>query len=160
MTKILVILLTVLALSVASDTCYAGVQLRTPAGAVAQPYQKWADRSKMPTPNVTVTMGDWYEGVCGSTEPACAWPGLIRMTPFGDPGHTRRAFMHELGHQFDYFAMTDAKRAQFETLLGDTRPWHTSPNSPHEQFAEAWGICARGRGLMGGHDRPYGTYNY
>jgi hypothetical protein len=56
----------------------------------------------------------------------------------------RRVWLHEVGHHVDYtIPASDPFRYRFRELIGDTREWRTSPNSPHEKFAEAYAMCAR-----------------
>jgi hypothetical protein len=76
----------------------------------------------------------------------------------------RRDLYHELGHQFDYWLLTPEDRMSFQTIMGDHRDWQSTPNSPHEQFAEAFALCGfdlktllkQGDGqILGGYDyRP------
>lgn len=49
---------------------------------------------------------------------------------------------HELGHIIDYNLLTDQDRGMFLALAHTTRSWIDPPNSPHEQFAEAFRLCA------------------
>ena len=111
---------------------------------VPQPYQRWADNAKIPTVNETVTLS--LTDCPGIEESACAMPGRIWLVPglkIGAGWRLERASLwHELGHQFDYRVMHDAQRDVFRALVGDPRPWVTSPNSPHEKFAEAYRWCA------------------
>lgn len=104
--------------------------------------QRWADTSLVPTPAVTVTV---HMSSCPfyPDKTACAAPGEIWFAP----GSSRHDFRHELGHQFDYFEMTDSARAAFMKLIGVPGEWRSAPNSPHEQFAEAWRMCAAVRRL-------------
>jgi hypothetical protein len=94
---------------------------------------------------------------CPSPEgTSCTWPGgPIYLDPeWGDTS----TLLHELGHQFDYQAMHDPQRDAFRRLTEDSRPWRTSPNSPHEQFAEAYQLCATGTRPVDGW--VWGGYRY
>ena len=72
---------------------------------------------------------------------------------------TRHDLYHEMGHLYDYFVLTEATRQRFLSLRQDRRPWRSAPNSPHEQFAEAYAFCATGRApLFAG--RVLGGYGY
>lgn len=83
-------------------------------------------------------------------EPCPQIPGKAACTSPGgpiylDPQHgSWRALWHELGHQFDYQAMSDYQRDRFRTFSGDLRPWGSQPNGPKEKFAEAYRLCALG----------------
>lgn len=68
----------------------------------------------------------------------------------------RRDFRHELGHQFDYFVMTDEARERFLAIMRDDRAWRSTPESPHERFAEAWRLCAATRRLPQYYNAAYG----
>jgi hypothetical protein len=53
---------------------------------------------------------------------------------------------HELGHIIDARVLTNADRGTFEYLTHQSRPWEATasdPNSPQEQFAEAFRMCVR-----------------
>jgi hypothetical protein len=69
-------------------------------------------------------------------------PGMP-ITLSADMG--RRVYLHEVGHHVDYtIPASDPFRYRFRELIGDERPWRaTGGNSPHEQFAEAYQMCAR-----------------
>lgn len=87
-------------------------------------------------------------------EPACTYPGgPIYLAP--DTPYRRRTRIHEEGHHVDY-GMADGYRQAFTYLRGfpPGYQWRTPPNSPHEQFAEAWSLCSipprRRRGRING----------
>lgn len=115
------------------------------------PYQAWADRARVPTPDLTIAVVEDDER-CEGESSACTELGAA--TIWLDPwlsGGTRRdvrsTFLHELGHQFDY-VMPEWARARFLALRRDSRAWREGPNAPNEQFAEAWALCAeRGQRL-------------
>lgn len=132
------------ALAVASAAPAQATTLVLPDGRVAQPYQQWVDRAFIPTIQQTVTLH--LEACPDSTrgEGGCTFVGTTDVW-LNEPLTPRVALLHELGHQFDYWAMTDAARDEFRQLVGDPRPWRSAPNSPHEKFAEAYGFCARHR---------------
>ena len=91
---------------------------------------------------------------------SCTWPGgPIYLDPeWGD----RFTYWHELGHAFDYQEMDDGDRAAFMRLIRHPGPWRSPPDSAHEQFAEAYALCAlrvrprwgRIRGGAGYEPRP------
>jgi hypothetical protein len=107
---------------------------------VFDPFQRWADRSAMPTPpgKVTVLL---HTDVCG--EAAACTTSLPPTIWFGTDAD-RGDFLHELGHQFDYSVMTDSARASFMRIVGREGAWRSSGANPtHERFAEAYRMCAR-----------------
>ena len=116
-----------------------GATVISPESGTSRPYQRWVNRARVPTPPIAVTViGEPCPTGLGRS---CTSPdGPIYIAP--SELHPRHAFYHELGHKFDYTVMTDDGRAAFEALQGDARPWRSSPNSPHEQFAEGYSICA------------------
>lgn len=108
------------------------------------PYQRWADESKVATPQMTLVV-DEDAAIC-APKAACTGPGdPIWINPWL-AGSTfpeiREVFVHELGHHFDYYVMEDWARARFQQLVGDPRPWTEDPNAPNEKFAEAYRFCA------------------
>jgi hypothetical protein len=134
-------------------TAHAAI-LVTPEGQPAPShFQRWADASSVPTPSATIIVRQKdcrVEGRrCGMAIPpyAASDPPLLGeiWLPFnGQFTHWQMVttVWHELGHHFDY-AMPNWVRTLFLRLMGQpTRPWRGSPNSPHEQFAEAYRLCA------------------
>lgn len=119
------------------------VTLVTPEGDVAQPYQRWADRAKAPTPEATVVINP-DASRCPLGRTACTGPGLpVYFEPDGDRHEDRTTVLHELGHHFDYLVMDDHARTRFGWFVGPGI-WRTgNGDSTHERFAEAWSICAR-----------------
>lgn len=134
------------------------VTLVTPAGQVAEPYQGWADASKMPTVPSTVTI-DPDTSVCPFGRPECTGPDTDRI--HFAPGTNRETLYHALGHRFDY-AMPEWKRQRFLRIQNEARPWRSPPNSPHEQFAVAYALCATGATRPGKRDSwgDVGEYGY
>jgi hypothetical protein len=126
----------------------------SPAGAAtvidplqgAHPYQRWVERSEVPTPDVTLKLIETtcppdligFATACTQRDTFTIW-----MNP---EGATRARFYHELGHNFDYYELGRWASRQFREITGDDRPWRTKPGeiglSPHEIFAEAYGVCA------------------
>jgi hypothetical protein len=90
---------------------------------------------------------------------SCTYPG---GPIYLGPGDNRDALLHEYGHHVDYLLMTDADRARFMRLRGLEGGWRQAPNSPHEQFAEAAGMCMSGPFRVGWrtHARVNGGYEY
>ena len=106
-------------------------------------YQSWVDQVKrVPTPDIglEVTIGS----TCGGLGCSGAGTGQIELMGFAP----RSTFYHELGHEFDVWAMTEADRSAFIALVG--RPWATwwdvgrydEGYMAGEWFAEVYAICA------------------
>jgi hypothetical protein len=132
--------LAVLAILAVAPAAHAVTVVGTDGGPMLDPFQRWADRSAMPTAPGTVTV-DLNSSMCGESA-ACttAFPPTIWFGSAADRGD----FLHELGHQFDYNVMTDAARASFMRIAGLSGPWRsTNPNPAYERFAEAYRMCAR-----------------
>jgi hypothetical protein len=93
------------------------------------------DHVQMPSPTGTITV---YRQTCFDGQPrSCTSPQIPAVWI-----QYRADLLHELGHRFDY-GMSEHARERFLTLIGQAgRPWRSPPNSPHEQFAEAWSFCA------------------
>lgn len=110
-------------------------------GSCSLPYQQWADESKMPTPEVTINV---VEEACPGLAPgefawACTSMGTATIW---DAAPDRETFLHELGHNFDYYVLPVWARERFEVLTEDGRPWKADPNGPDEGFASAYAQCA------------------
>lgn len=82
---------------------------------------------------------------------ACPSDAGTSCTGYGGPIYLHpddvrrpRVLQHELGHHFDYALPADSGvHERFASIMRDTREWRSPPNSPHEQFAELYAICAR-----------------
>ena len=104
-------------------------------------YQVWANAAAMPTPTGVV---DLVLQTCPvPISDGCVLQGAPPTIYLGSTVRTRATLLHEIGHAFDAQRLTDADHAAFEAIFGDTRPWRSASNSPHEQFAEAYSLCAR-----------------
>lgn len=120
------------------------VTLINPDGSVAQPYQGFADQSRVPVANVTVLVRP-ANGLCGSSQ-ACtsAAPPTIWLSDVSQPMEML-SLMHELGHQYD-FVMPEWKRVVVRRIVGLELPW--SIDRPHtalsysEVFAVIYAECA------------------
>lgn len=133
------LLVTAVALVLAADA-QGETTISVGDGPGSRPYAEWVEDAKVPTPNVSVMVYESREG-CDYWASSCVTGREIRLN-MRDP-YLRAVFYHELGHIFDSFELDDAARDQFRAITADTRPWYTPPNSPHEQFAEAYSMCAR-----------------
>jgi hypothetical protein len=118
-------------------------------GAEGTPLQAWADAALIPTPSIDVTV---YPTACGN-HLACASQAGIWIA-WTDPNlPARKTLLHEIGHHVDY-GMPWQYRELFQRMTGTVgRPWRDAPNSPHEQFAEAYALCA-----VGGRSRSLGLW--
>jgi hypothetical protein len=108
----------------------------SPESGTSFPYQQWVDEAKVPTPDVTLRVVE--QGCHGSYGYATACTRRDSYTIWLDPTvatRRRAAFLHELGHNFDYYALTDADRQAFANIAGD---WDV------ELFAEVYRSCATG----------------
>jgi hypothetical protein len=114
----------------------------SPESGTSYPYQRWVDEASVPTADVTVRVVD--RGCPWSASSSCTYSdedgSVIYLPPDGI--RHRQTLYHELGHLFDYSAMTDTAHAQFLAIRHDPREWRSPPNSPHEQFAEEYSFCA------------------
>jgi hypothetical protein len=124
----------------------ASVELRTKAGGVAQPYQRWANQAQVPTPDITLTV---FQRACPG-QPlahACVFKGGLRRI-YMNPHRVNRAsfehrvFLHEVGHFFDFTYMTGEWRTRFKRSLDLKRRWWWG-NKPREEKAppgpDTWG---------------------
>ncbi len=113
-------------------------------GAVqAQPYQGWVDRSEVPTPPGIVNVFLSSCPVGPSWASACVFPDE-REIHLGADGRDEGTLLHELGHLFDSQMLDTAERKRLQTLLGRRGAWRgaSANDPPHEQFAEAYAMCA------------------
>lgn len=158
-------------LGLASPRNAGAVTLVRPDGRVAQPYQRWADASKVPTPRGTVTV---YGDRCPEGPWACYYRDGRRLyidratiEPLLHAGSdelmaAKRGFFHELFHDFDEGGpLTDGDRAQFMRIMRLHGAWRISDHdhSPNEVFANGAAACAlRSRldtsGAFGGNYEP------
>lgn len=105
------------------------------------PYQRWVDEAKVPTPDVTLTViEEACEGPTDSSS-ACTIPGtfIIWQAPVV---RAREVFLHELGHNVDYYVLPQWMRERFQLLVHEERPWTAEPNGSKEYFASAYAKCA------------------
>lgn len=106
----------------------------------SRPYQQWADESKMPTPQVTITV---VEEPCPGLVNDFAWACTGASTAtIWDAAPDRETFLHELGHNFDYYLLPQWARDRFLGLTEDVRDWKADPNGADEHFATAFARCA------------------
>lgn len=100
--------------------------------------------SRMPEPTMPIAVSHFdptaADSPCGFGD-ACSQYAHVWFanTPGGRQKHS---ILHELGHQVDYYVLDELARDEFQLVLQDNRDWLAFPNSPHEQFAEAYSVCA------------------
>ena len=147
-----------LAGALAAPAAATPTTLQTAAGAERpQPFQGWTDRAEVPTPSGVVTLVleacPAYVSAAGCT---FAQARRMHLAPIG---RDRRTFFHELGHVFDAQVLTDGERQRFRRLVGARGPWFgvVGEDSPGEQFAEAYALCARFRTLR---TTQFAMYDY
>jgi hypothetical protein len=127
MRRALLLAIAVLALGASEAQAHTTIVSPNPA------YQRWVDEAKVPTPDATLTMIP-DSGPCeGAT--ACTEDGSLTIWGSMD----REGFLHELGHNFDYYVMPAWARSRFEVLTKDSREWLSGPD---EHFASAYARCA------------------
>lgn len=114
-------------------------------------FQRWVDGSLIPTPAHRIRLR--VSGCVTVTGPrSCATPGLILMAP--QDADNRPIFLHELGHQADYFMLRSRDRYRFRRILGipDSVKWRPGVQ---EIWATAWSLCARYRVLPAEFETQY-----
>lgn len=131
-----------------------GVTLLDGSGAIAQPYQHWADLSRVPAIEGTFTV-DFDMAPCRNADalacvdstngrihlsgPACGvtQPGAWRICRF--------IFEHELGHPFEA-AMPEWKHLRFAALTRSGFSWSIPEQAVQlrEAFADVYAMCAMG----------------
>lgn len=112
-------------------------------GSPQHPYQRWVNRAQVPTPAGTLTVIESLDCAAGAL--ACTRRGTSEIWLYPGVLLPRSAFLHEVGHQFDFTRMTGPARAEFQGALGLAGPWDddaAGTYSPHELFAEAYSLCA------------------
>jgi hypothetical protein len=145
-------LLTVLAIVALYAQTASATVVTTADGSSSYKFQTWVDRAYIPGPTSVVVR---LLRCPAADKSACVYPNTIEI--YLDPASiTRRKFLHEVGHVFDY-GQPQWARDKFEEIMHDTRPWRSPPNSPHEQFAEAWAGCASHKAIS---DEAAFGYNY
>jgi hypothetical protein len=157
-----VLIAVLLAMASVGVTDASATVLIDSAGRTPQPYQQWVYEAKVPTVAGPVRL---IGSMCPDrlNEYGCTGPDqTIYLTryPTLSTLEFRQEFLHELGHQFDYW-MPQWVRDRFQAIMRDQRPWRDVPNAPLEQFAQAYSLC----GLGGSLARRYlkgntGAYDY
>jgi hypothetical protein len=108
------------------------------------PYQRWVDESRMPTPNVSLEVHE--DRQCADGYLACTDGIQVWFHPSGGGLGDRYWFMHEIGHAFDRWVLTDSDRSAFVSMLNAARPWDDDgaahDTRPIERFADIYALCA------------------
>ena len=103
------------------------LRLISPSGdpAIAR-YQRWVDAAAMPMPseNLYVVLASCPVPVSDG----CIVHDAVPTVYLGPMVRDRATLLHEVGHAFDAAEMTDASRAAFSAIFGDTRAWDVGPN--------------------------------
>jgi hypothetical protein len=136
------------------------VRLVTPAGKrTPGEWQRWANRSLMPTVDGRVTLR--LSGCPGLPRAAgCVYtrqPRVIYLKP--NLRNPRSILLHELGHVYDLTVLSNSDRGKFRRLMRKRhRRWWAGKRPLAEWFAESYSWCARHRRIVS-IDR-YAIYNY
>jgi hypothetical protein len=102
------------------------------------PYQRWANRAYVPTPDVTLRVYEGMKGnpcghVGGCTDLHSIW------LPKTDRTDAKFRFFHELGHNFAATTLPWSTRLRLTDLLREPSPWEGGTS---ESFADSYGVCA------------------
>jgi hypothetical protein len=136
------------------------VRLSTAGGHTPQPYQRWADLARVPTPVAEIRL--LFRPCPGLPRSrGCVFDNGLAPTIYLNPDKLTSArlshfvFLHEVGHYFDFLHLRPRDRDRFRRTLGLRGPWRrTSPlppdyrptahshGPPSEVFAQAYAECA------------------
>src|SRR5437764_13243145 len=131
------------------------VTLVSPSGDPRVPrFQAWANAADVPMPTGVVDLV--FASCPVAISDGCIAHGATPTIFLGPEVRDRPILLHELGHAFDAQRLTPAYRSAFERIFGDTRPWRSPPNSPHDRFAEAYSLCARHASIARTYGAAYG----
>ncbi len=136
-------------------------------GTPALALQAWVDASFAPVPaGLVMIQRRGCVDSAGVTR-SCTWaPGSVIGLQEPDPSNLRVTLLHELGHRFDFLRMNAAARQAFQQTMHISGRWDelraddllVELTSPQEQFAEAYGLCARFQALR--RTRRIAIYGY
>ena len=101
-----------------------------------EPYQRWIDAAKVPTPSGVIRLDLTATG-CDGYVCAYPWESPPRIVLFRDSfdRYTRYDTLHEVGHVFSYRHRNGRFRRAFMRIFGERR-WND------EWFAQAYSWCA------------------
>lgn len=111
-------------------------------------YQQWIDNAPVEAPDADITVIE-NSSRCsedGTPVSGCTYQGSTEIYLEVHPGYTKDTFFHELGHQFDYWSLSDQQRAKILAIIG-REFWINRTlehDSAHEIFADAYRQCALG----------------
>lgn len=141
------LLLAVVVLALGASEAGAHTTIIAPESSLV-PYQAWVDASRVPTPDVTLTiLADPNGSACrhdAVEHGACTDPATEKIWMNALAANSREIFLHEIGHNADFAMLDDTERAAFMAIYGFVGAWQTgtSTASPHEAFAQVWAECA------------------
>jgi hypothetical protein len=144
MTRVrLVVVLAVLLLAPAAGA--HTMLLRDDGTTMGGPWQQWVDRARVPTPDVTVRVS--FTNPAAGPDVAYIWPGDTTIYVPKPDLITPELLLHEIGHIYDVMYLRDSERAAImQRVLHRPGAWREGPpDSPHEQFAEAYAVEATTR---------------
>jgi hypothetical protein len=134
--------------------------VRTNGRAMPKNWQRWADRSLVPTVKGRVTV---HLTGCPVLPKAagCVFNNRPRdVYVRRGVQRVKAVFLHELGHLFDLRVMNNSDRGRFRRILRQPRKrrWWKGSIPLAEQFAEAYSFCARYRTIVS--IARFATYHY
>lgn len=139
----------------------ASTTIQTPEPTIF-PWQRWVEESKMPTPDLTITLREepcpgapWVTG-CVNFEQYEIYFKPNRILKMRDRSRRPLFLFHEVGHFFDREVLTDQLRDRFRAIFGlEGKPWDRArqkpppgepiamhPGPPMEKFAQGYAECA------------------
>lgn len=159
----------VLAVALAAGSPYAGQTIAKPGDtklvrvsgrAMPKSWQRWVDRSLVPTVKGRVTV---HLTGCPALPKAagCVYNNQPRAVYIKrGVKRIKAVFLHEMGHLFDLRVMNNSDRGRFRRILRQPRKrrWWKGTIPLAEQFAEAYSFCSRYRRIVS--ISRYATYRY
>jgi hypothetical protein len=134
--------------------------VRTNGRAMPKTWQRWADRSLVPTVKGRVTV---HLTGCPVLPKAagCVFRNRRRDVYIKrGVNRIKAVFLHELGHLYDLRVLNNSDRGHFRRILRQPkrRRWWKGTIPLAEQFAEAYSFCARYRTIVS--IARFATYRY
>ena len=130
------LVLVAIAAAVAVPTAAAATLVERDGTRGPQPYQRWIDEAKVPTPTGMIRL-DLTPTGCAGYVCAYPWEDPPRIVLFLDSfdRYTRYDTLHEVGHVFSYQHRNPSFRRAFRRIFG-LRRWDD------EWFAQGYSWCA------------------